>query len=86
MYAEYKPDDARMTRLRTRAAWLPVLGGILGVTGVVGVLRFFGKRHRRPTGDQLSKMSDADFASLIQFSGLKTVTTARLGPSEGRAD
>ena len=75
-----------MTQLRTRAARLPVLGGILGVTGFIGVLRALGKRHRRPTGDQLSKMTDAEFASFIQSTGLRTVTMAGLGPGEGRAD
>ena len=43
------------------------------------------KRNRRPTGDQLSKMSDAELASFIRSSGLKTVTTAGLRPNEGNA-
>jgi hypothetical protein len=74
-----------MTQLRTRGLRGPVLGGILGLAGL-GILRALGKRNRRPTGDQLSKMSDADFAAFVHSSGLKTVTTAGLAPSEGNAD
>lgn len=91
-YDHRRTDDrrrvskARMTQLRTRGARLPVLGGILGITGLIGLLRVLGRRSRRPTGDQLLKMSDADFASFIRSSGLKTVTTAGLAPREGNAD
>jgi hypothetical protein len=63
----------------------PVILGILGVTGLVGV-RALGRRGRRPSGKQLRKMSDADFASFISATGLKTVTTAGLPHAEVNAD
>lgn len=75
-----------MTQLRTRGVRLPVLGGLLGATGLIGILRALGRRNRRPTGDQLLKMSDADFASFVHSSGMKTVTSAGLAPREGNAD
>jgi hypothetical protein len=74
---------ARMT-LRTRRMGSVILG-ILGVTGFVGV-RALGRRGRRPSGRQLLNMSDADFASFIRKSGVKTVTSAGLVCAEGTAD
>ena len=70
--------------LRTRRIG-PVILGILGVTGFVGV-RALGRRGRRPTGRQLLNMSDAEFAKFIRTSGLKTVTSAGLVSPEGNAD
>jgi hypothetical protein len=70
--------------LRTRRIG-PVIVGILGVTGFVGV-RALGRRGRRPSGRQLLNMSDADFASFIRKSGVKTATSAGFISAEGRAD
>ncbi len=75
-----------MTQLRTRVARLPLLGGILGITGLIGVVGVRVRRNRRPTGEQLLRMSDAEFASFIRSSGVKTVTTAGLAAREGNAD
>jgi hypothetical protein len=79
-------SKACMTHLRTRGARLPVVGSVLGITGLIGVIKVLGRRHRRPTGDQLLHMSDAEFASFIRSSGVKTVTTAGLSAAEGNAD
>jgi hypothetical protein len=70
--------------LRTRRIG-PLILGILGVTGFVGV-RVLERRGRRPSASQLLNMSDADFASFIRKSGVKTVTSAGLRSSEGSAD
>jgi hypothetical protein len=65
-----------MSHLRALRLRLPVLGGLIGLTGIVGILR--ARRPKRPTGAELAAMSDADFASFIRSSGVKTVTTAGL--------
>jgi hypothetical protein len=72
-----------MTLLTRRIG--PVIVGILGITGYFGV-RALGRRGRRPSGRQLMRMSDADFASFISASGVKTITTAGLSSAEGNAD
>jgi hypothetical protein len=71
-----------MSLRRARALRLPILG-VIGLTGVLGILR---RRSRgRPTGAQLMSMNDADFAAFVKSTGLKTVTTAGLradGPTD----
>ena len=74
-----------MTHLRAIGARVPVIGA-LGVAGVIGIVKARGKRKRRPTGDQLRRMSDADFSAFIRASGIKTVTTAGIAVSDGPAD
>ncbi len=74
-----------MTQLRTRLVRLPVLG-VLGLAGIIGLVATRGRRNRRPTGDQLRRMSDADFASFVRSTGLMTVTTAGLTSNEAKAD
>jgi len=63
-----------------RAAWsrIPVLGGLIGFT--IGLGWVLGRRspRRRPTGDELLQMSDAEFAAFIASTGIKTATTAGL--------
>jgi len=67
-----------MTQPRVRAARLPIVGAIVGM-GVFRRLR--DRRRQRPTGAQLMSMDDASFAAFIESTGLKTVTSAGLGPS-----
>lgn len=67
----------RIPRLRS-----PQLGGITGV----GRLRNALGRRRRPTGDELAQMTDADFAAFVESSDLKTVTTSRVAESQGHSD
>lgn len=73
--------------LRPRGMRLPILGSLIGLTGLVGLLhlRSRNKRHR-PTGAELMRMSDGDFAEFIRSSGLKTITTAGLAAPGGHAD
>lgn len=70
--------------LRSRSV-RPMILGILSITGLLGI-RALARRGRRPTAERLMEMSDADFASWIHKSGLKTVTTAGLLQREGNAD
>jgi hypothetical protein len=72
-----------MTHLRARGKSLSILGGLVGATWLISVLRGRGRRHR-PTGAELAAMSDADFAAFIDSTGVKTVTTAGLSPAEPR--
>jgi hypothetical protein len=74
-----------MSHLRDLGLRIPAIGGLIGITGLVGFLRQ-RRRPTRPTGKQLAAMSDRDFASFIQGSGIKTVTTAGLAPMDGSAD
>jgi hypothetical protein len=79
-----------MAEFRTRIPHLPVrrwiVGGVVGLTGLIGIRRALARRTRRPTGNQLRRMSDAEFAAVIQESGLKTITSAGLAPPGGKAD
>jgi hypothetical protein len=69
-----------------RAARIPLLGLIGLATSLFGLARFWNhRRNRRPTGTELMRMSEADFSSFIQDSGLKTVTSAGLS-ADGHAD
>lgn len=74
---------SRLAMLQQRARWLrlPAIGGLIGITTVVGFLRLIrrGSPGRRPTGDELMRMTDAEFADFIGASGIRTVTTAGLG-------
>ena len=71
--------------LRTRSRSLSMLGGLIGATWLVSVLRKRGRGTRhRPTGAELAAMSDADFAVFIDSTGVKTVTTAELSAAEPR--
>ncbi len=67
----------RIPRLRS-----PRPGGSTGV----GRLRNALGRRRRPTGDELAQMTDADFAAFVESSGIKTVTTTRVAESQGPSD
>jgi hypothetical protein len=71
-------DGWRMTELRARGVRIPLLGALVGV-GLVGILR--RRRRRRPTGSQLMAMDERGFASFVDSTGLKTVTTAGLEPT-----
>lgn len=79
-----------MAELRTRIPHPPLrrwlVGGVVGITGLIGIRRALGRRTRRPTGDQLLRMSEAEFAAFVQASGLKTVTSASLAPQGAKAD
>jgi hypothetical protein len=65
---------------------VPIVGSLIGLSGLLGLLHVRSrlKRHR-PTGAELMKMSDADFAAFVRASGVKTVSTADLA-SDGHAD
>jgi hypothetical protein len=66
---------------------IPILGSLIRITGLVGLFHLRGRRKRhRPTGDELMRMSEADFAEFLRASGLKTVTTAGLAAMDGHAD
>ena len=68
------------------AARIPLIGLIGLVTSLFGLARFWNhRRRRRPTGTELMAMSEAEFSSFIQASGLKTVTSAGLS-ADGHAD
>lgn len=73
-----------MSQLR---AW-PLVGGLITLTGITGLIGYARSRSktRRPTGAQLMKMSDSEFASYIGRTGLKTVSTARLTAPGGSTD
>ena len=71
-----------------RAVWsrIPVLAVLIGLT--LGARRHLRRADslRRPTGDELMAMSDAEFASFIASTGIKTVTTAGLTQTKASAD
>jgi hypothetical protein len=74
-----------MSLLRGARRRIPIVGGLIGLTGLIGFLRM-RSRHPRPTGAELLRMSDAEFAAFIQSSGLRTVATAGLAVTDGTAD
>ena len=76
-----------MAQLRARWLRLPALGGVLGITGLIGLRRLTRRGSRqRPTGDELMRMTDAEFATFIRLSDIQTVTTAGLPLQDGPAD
>lgn len=79
-----------MAELRTRIPHPPLrrwlVGGIVGVTSLIGIRRALARRARRPTGDELRRMSDAEFGAFVEASGVKTITSAGLAAPEGTAD
>ncbi len=79
-----------MAEFRTRIPHLPLrrwlVGGVVGLTTLVGIRRALARRPRRPSGDELHRMSDAEFSAFVQASGLKTVTSAGLVAHDGSAD
>jgi hypothetical protein len=76
-----------MTQLRVRWLRLPAIGGLLGITGLIGLRRLTRRASRpRPTGDELMRMSDTEFATFVRVSDIQTVTTAGLAVQDGPAD
>jgi len=76
-----------MSQLKPRARHLPALGGLIGIAGLLGILRLRrAPRRRWPSADRLMKLSEADFHAFIQSTGIKTVTSVGLVDSEARAD
>ncbi len=79
-----------MAELRTRIPHPPLrrwlVGGIVGLTSLIGIRRALARRPRRPTGDELRMMSDAEFSAFVQASGLETITSPGLATHEGKAD
>ncbi|HVA87111.1 MAG TPA: hypothetical protein VNF73_12455 [Candidatus Saccharimonadales bacterium] len=81
-----EPKVASGIRARALKFSVPLLG-VLGIGGLIGFLKSRSRfTKRRPTADELMKMSDADFAAFIHASGLLTVTTAGLATPEAHAD
>jgi len=67
-----------MAQLPARWLRLPLIGGLL---------RYASRSRRtRPTGDELMRMTDAEFDEFIRSTGIKTVTTAGLSARDGAAD
>jgi hypothetical protein len=76
-----------MAQVRIRRIRVPILGILFALTGLLGFARLRWRRsRRRPTGSELVRMSDTEFASFIESSGIQTVTTAGLAVPEGHAD
>jgi hypothetical protein len=73
-----------MTQLRARGLRVQALGGLLALTGILGLRRLSRRgRHRRPTGADLMRMNEADFSAFVAASGIETVTSAGLTPVDG---
>jgi hypothetical protein len=66
-----------MTQLLTRWSHLPVLSVLLVISGLLGLrwLLHRGTPEHRPTGDELVRMSNEEFAALIEAPGITTVTS-----------
>jgi hypothetical protein len=65
-----------MSHLRGVGLRLPLIGGLLGLGGLIGMRMMRGGR-RRPTASQLMKMDDATFAEFIRRTGLRTISSSR---------
>lgn len=66
-----------MRQLPTRWSHLPSLSVLLVISGLLGLrwLLHRGTPERQPTGDELVRMSDEEFAALIEAPGIATVSS-----------
>ncbi len=77
---EPKPAGARRVSL-------PLVGSVLGISGLFVFLARFGRHgRRRPTAAQLMRLNDADFAGFIRGTGLGTLSSIDPNRSGGSPD
>jgi hypothetical protein len=74
-------------RAERRSVRIPVIGVIgLLASALIGLIRFRPRsKQRRPTGADVMRMSEPEFAAFVRETGVLTVTSARL-LADGHAD
>ena len=86
MYNAIALIEPKLVGARGSRSRLPILGGLIALTGLIGLRLTSRLRRRRPTGAQLLGMTDAEFAAFIRSSGIKTRSTPELAAPDGTGD